>query len=167
MAREYIVATSNATVASSSPLTLVGIQVMSAAPVVALEFLRGWCSQSANATSNQQRIQFSTQVSTFPTVVSQTPQKIKASDPVSLITGATTTAAGTCGVNASSEGAGAKTVVYPDNFNVLNGWLWVPTPRESIIESLQSTAHSFGLVFGSTAITTTNWSWGITFSELG
>jgi len=140
---------------------------MSSAPVCAIEVFRAWCSQAANATSNQQRIQLSTQVSTFPTVTSQAPQKVKAGDPVSLITGATNMAAGTSGVNASSEGAGAKTILYPDAFNVLNGWLWVPTPIETIIETPQATAHSFGLVFPAAPTSLSNWNAGLGFRELG
>jgi len=167
MAREYIIPAANLTVANSS-VTLIGIQSGTAAGAsVALEFLRAYCSQAANATSNQQRIQISSQLTTFPTVVSQAPVALKANDPVSKITGNTTTAAGTCGVNASAEGTGAKTVIYPDDFNVLNGWLWVPTPRETLIESNSGTARSIGLVFPAAPVALTNWSWGIVFSELG
>jgi hypothetical protein len=166
MSREYCIPAAAVTVANQA-VTLVGVQAPSAAPVVALEFLRAFCSQAANATSAQQRIQLSTQVSTFPTVTSQAPVQLKSSDPASKITGGTAVAAGTSGVNASAEGGGAKTVVYPDAFNVLNGWLWVPTPYETIIESAQSTAHSFGLVFPAAPATLTSWNAGLTFRELG
>lgn len=166
MSREYILPAANVTVANQA-VSLAFVQAPSAAPVVALEFLRAFCSQAANATSAQQRIQLSTQVSTFPTLVSQAPVQLKASDPASKITGGTAGAAGTSGINASVEGAGAKTVVYGDAFNVLNGWLWVPTPYETIIESAQSTAHGFGLVFPAAPATLTNWNAGLTFRELG
>jgi hypothetical protein len=166
MAREYTIPMSNVSVANAA-VSLVFFQVMSAVPVVAIEVLRAWASQSANATSAQQRIQMSTQVTTFPTLTSQAPVAIKASDPASKITGGTAGAAGTSGVNASAEGTGAKTVLIPDNFNVLNGYLWVPTPRETIIETPQSTAHGFGLHFPAAPTNLNNWSAGLTIAELG
>jgi len=167
MAKEYIIPAAALTTAAAAVVTLAHFQVMSAVPVCALEVLRAYVSQAANATSAQQRIQLSTQVTTWPTLVSQAPVVLKAGDPASKITGATTGAAGTSGVNASGEGTGAKTVIIPDSFNVLNGWLWVPTPAETIIEAGQSTAHSLGLVFPAQPGTLTSWSWGLVFRELG
>ena len=166
MAREYIIPASNITLANQA-VTLIFLQAMTAAPVSALEMLRCWASQAANATSVQQRVQLNTQVSTFPTLVSQAPQKTKAGDPVSLITGGTAGAAGTSGINASAEGAGAKTVLLPDAFNVLNGWLWVATPADTFVETAQATAHGFGLHFPVAPLTLTNWNAGLTFRELG
>jgi len=167
MAREYIIPASALTVAATA-CTLVGIQCGTAAgTTVALEFLRAYCGQAANATSAQSRIQLHTQLTSFPTVLSQAPVAIKATDPVSKITGNTTTAAGTCGNNASGEGTGAKTVILPDSFNVLNGWLWVPTPAETIIESTSGTARSFGMMFPAAPSPTTAWSFGLVFREIG
>lgn len=166
MAREYIIPASNITVANQA-VSLVYFQAMSAAPIAALEVLRAAVSQAANATSAQQRIQLSTQVSTFPTLVSQAPVKLKASDPASLVTGGPAGAAGTSGINASAEGAGGKTVLIPDAFNVLNGYLWVPTPPETIIETAQVTAHGFGLVFPAAPATLTNWNAYLVVREIG
>jgi hypothetical protein len=91
-----------------------------------------WASQQGSATSAQQRIQVETQVTAFPTLVSATPRSLKHGDATaSIIVGGTAGAAGTCGINASAEGAGTKTVKFGDNFNVLNGFLWVATPRET------------------------------------
>lgn len=166
MAREYNIPAANVTVANQ-PATLAYFQAPSAAPVVVLEILRAVVSQSANATSAQQRVQLSTQVSSFPTLVSQAPVQLKSSDPASKIVGGTAGAAGTSGINASGEGAGAKTVIYPDSFNVLNGWLYVPTPYETIVQSAQATANGFGLVFPAAPATLTNWNANLTFRELG
>lgn len=166
MSREYIIPATNITLANQA-VTLAYFQAMTAAPVCALEVLRCWASQAANATSAQQRVQISTQVTAFPTLVSQAPVAVKAGDPVSKITGGTAGAAGTSGINASAEGAGAKTVLFPDAFNVLNGWLWVPTPIETIIESAQGTAHGLGLHFPAAPTTLTNWNAGICFKEVG
>lgn len=163
--REYMIPATNVTLANQA-VTLVAFQVATTAPSTNVELLRAFASYAANATSNQIRVQLNTQVSTFPTVVGQTPVKLKASDPVSQIISGTATAAGTSGINASAEGAGAKTVVYGDAFNCLNGWLWVPTPRETIIEAAQATAHSFGLHFPTAPTTLTNWNAGIVYSEL-
>jgi hypothetical protein len=129
-----------------------------------VEILRCWVTQAANATSAQQRVQLNTQVTAFPTLVSATPAKTAGIDQSSAITGATNGAAGTCGVNASAEGGGAKTVLIPDSFNVLNGWLWVPTPSETIVMSAGSTS-GFGLHLPVAPATLTGWSFGIVYRE--
>jgi hypothetical protein len=130
-----------------------------------LEIIRCWVGQSANATSAQQRVQLVTQVTAFPTLTATTPSKTSIFDQASAITGGTAGAAGTAGTNASAEGAGAKTVLLNDAFNVLNGWLWVPTPNETIIMNA-SAAAGFGLFFPVQAATLTNWSFGVTYREL-
>ena len=166
MAREFVISPSNVTVANAA-VTLVFINP-AAAPNFNIEILRCWVSQSANATSAQQRVQLTTQVTAFPTLTTFTPAKLNKADPnVSIIVGGTAGAAGTCGVNASAEGAGGKTVILEDAFNVLNGWLWVPTPAETIIETAQATAHGFGLVFPAAPTSLTNWNAGMVVRELG
>lgn len=165
MSREYSIPMSNVTVAGAS--TLVFLQVMATAPVCAIEFIRAWATQSSDTTSRQLRIQINTQVSTFPTLSAQAPVATKAGDPASKISGGTGGAAGTCGVNASAEGAGAKTVLYPDSFNILTGWLWTPSPRETYIETPQATAHGFGISFPASPSNTTGWNAGLVFAELG
>ncbi len=131
-----------------------------------LQFIRAWAGQSVNATSAQQRVQLNTQVTAFPTLTSTAPVPHTLSDPASVITGGTAGAAGTSGTNASAEGAGAKTVVYPDAFNVLNGFLWIPSPREVIVLNA-SAASGFGLHFPVAANPAGAWSWGVTFEQLG
>lgn len=162
MAREYTVSAGGITLANQA-VTLVFINP--ASPGASLEILRCWVSQSQDATSRQQRVQLVTQATAFPTLTSKTPAKNKITDPVSGIVGGTAGAAGTCGVNASAEGAGAKTIIVEDSFNVLNGWLWVPTPREVIIMSAL-VAQGFGLHFPVAAASLTNWSFGVTYAEV-
>ena len=162
MAREYTVTGANITVANQA-VTLVFINPST---TVGIEILRCWVSQAANATSAQQRVQLNTQVTAFPTLTSATPAKSKQGDPASGITGGTAGAAGTCGINASAEGAGTKTVIVPDSFNVLNGWLWVATPRETIILGA-NTSSGFGLHFPAAPATLTGWSFGVTYAEVG
>lgn len=160
--REFAITTGGITVAGTT--TMVFINPI-AAPNVNLEFLRYWVGQSANATSNQQRIQLVTQVTAWPTVTSATPTKLKFADAVSVITGATNGAAGTAGINASAEGAGAKTAVLDDAFNVLNGWLMVPTPAETRIMPAGATAGQ-GLYFPVAPTVLTNWAFGVHFREV-
>ena len=162
MAREYVVSSAGITVANQA-VTLVFINPSA---TVGIEILRCWVSQSANATSAQQRVQLSSQVTAFPTVTSATPAKLKLGDPVSGIIGGSAGAAGTAGINASAEGAGAKTVILADSFNVLNGWLWVPTPRETIILGAGASS-GFGLHLPVAPATLTNWSFGVVYAELG
>jgi hypothetical protein len=163
MAREYTVGALNVTVTGAVDLAQTFVNPGTTA---SLEFLRAWASQAANATSAQQSVALRTQVTAFPTLTSATPRKLKLLDPVSQITGATNGAAGTAGVNASVAGAGTKSEVVDDNFNVLNGWLWVPTPRETIVMNA-SAASGFGMYFPVQPATLTSWSYGLTFAELG
>jgi hypothetical protein len=110
-------------------------------------------------------VQLSTQVTAFPTLVSATPAKHSLSDPTANMTGNTTGAAGTCGVNASGEGAGAKTVILSDVFSNLNGWLYIPTEQER--PSINANAASgFGLHLPVAPGTLTGWYWGVTYREL-
>lgn len=131
-----------------------------------LAFLRAWAGQSVNATSAQQRIQLNTQVTAFPTLTSTAPVPHTLSDPASVITGGTAGAAGTSGTNASAEGAGSKTVIYHDTFNVLNGWLWVPTPKDVIVLNA-SAASGFGLHVPVAVSPAGAWSWGVCYEQLG
>lgn len=162
MAREYNVPATNITLANAA-VTLVFVNP---GTTCSLEFLRAWAGQSGSAASAQQRVQLSTQVSVFPTLTSQAPVKTKFLDPASAITGGVAGAAGTSGINASAEGAGAKTVVIPDAFNVLNGWLWVPTPPETLVMNA-SAASGLGLHFPAAAASLTGWNAGMMFRELG
>lgn len=167
--REFSLAISGAT--TTTGLTVLGATTLAfvnpaAAPSVNLEFLRYWVGQAANATSAQQRIGIATQVTAFPTLVSQTPTKLKPADPnASVITGATTGAAGTCGNNASAEGGGAKTSVWEDTFNVLNGWLSVPTPAETRVMPA-GFASGQNLWFPTAPATLSGWTWGLIFREI-
>lgn len=161
MSREYVLSGSNITVANQ-PVTLAFLNPGANA---SLEILRAWVSQSSSTTSAQQRVQLNTQVSAFPTLVSATPSKLKQSDPSSSITGGTTGAAGTCGINASAEGAGAKTILLPDVFNILSGWLWVPTPEERIILNAGSSS-GLGLHLPAAPTALTGWNFGIVYREL-
>lgn len=163
MARVFSVGGSNLTLAGATTLVFVN---PAAAPKPNIEFLRFWASQAANATSAQQRIQVETQVTAFPTLTSATPRALTPGDTnASFITGNTTGAAGTCGVNASAEGAGSKTSIWDDAFNVLNGYLWVATPRETLVMPA-GYASGAGLYFPVAPATLTTWQVGANFAEV-
>jgi hypothetical protein len=160
--REFAISAGGVTVAGATTMIFVNPP---AAPNMNIAFRRFWVGQSANATSAQQRVQLETQVTAFPTLTAATPAKLKHADPnASVITGGTAGAAGTAGTNASAEGAGAKTARMDDAFNVLNGWLYVPTPAELLILPA-GFASGLGLFFPVAPATLTNWAFGLHFSE--
>lgn len=166
--REFSVGSNAGT--TTTGLTVIGATTLNfinpaAAPNVGIRFLRHWVGQTANATSAQQRIGLATQVTAFPTVVSATPAKLKKADPnASVIVGGTAGAAGTCGINASAEGAGAKTAWWDDTFNVLNGYLKVPTPPENE-EVPAGFASGVNWWFPTAPTTLTGWNWGQNYAE--
>ena len=163
MVREFAISLGGATVAGAT--TLISVNP-AAAPNFNIEFLRFWVGQSANATSAQQRIEILNKASAFPTLTSYTPVKLKVADPnVSIIAGGTAGAIATCGVNASAEGAGVAAVRWDDAFNVLNGWLHVPTPPETQIYPA-GFGNSIGLYFPVQPATLTSWSAGCIFREI-
>jgi hypothetical protein len=161
--KEYSVTATGITVANHAPLSLVALMPPAGGMI---EILRMWISQNANANSAQQGVQWAMVSTPFQTVTSATPQKTKSGDAASAIVGATTIAAGKCGINASNENANVIAQVWYDNFNVLNGWLWVPTPRE-IIELSGQSSYAFALQFSIAPVTLSNWSFGVTYGEKG
>lgn len=164
MAREFAIsATVTGSIAGATTLIFIN---PAAAPNFNLEFLRFWVGQSQNATSNQQRIELIKKASVFPTVTAATPVKLKAADPnASVITGGTAGAIGTAGTNASAEGAGTATVEMDDAFNVLNGWLLVPTPAETKIYPA-GLGNGLGLYFPIAPTSLANWTFGLHFREM-
>ena len=162
MAGAYSLALGGATLANQA-VTLTFVNPIGA-PNSDLIFKRFWVGQSNNMASAQQRVQINTQVTVFPTLVSATPAKLWNAGGASGLTGGTAGAAGTSGINASAEGAGAKTVIWNDVFNVINGWLLVLTPDEEIEQSAGS-ASGIGLHLPAAPGTLTNWAFGSTWAE--
>lgn len=161
--REYTVQGENLTIVGSC--TLVHINPPSARSI---KIIRAWCSQSGTTTSAQIRIAAGFKVTAFPTLVSTTPEKTKPSDPVSYITGGTAGAAGTAGVNAAAEGAGAFTVKYPDAFNNLVGWIWTPNLGGGEAYELSGAdSTAFAIKMLNTPATLTGWTFGVTYAEQG
>jgi len=157
----YTVGGENITITGSN--TLVGI--MPPASGVGIRILKAWASQYGTATSQQVGIKHVTQVTAFPSVTSATPAKEQTQNPnASVITGAATIAAGKCGINASAENGGAKTTIFADSFNNLNGYFWNPGPVGAI-ELPAGSSSSYGLVLLSTPSTLTGWTFGIEYEE--
>jgi len=165
LAREYTVSGDNITVVAAPQLVFLNPSA-GGAGIPGFEVLRCWASQRANATSNQQGIRMGTKLTAFPTLVSATPAKTKLGDPAANLTGNTTGAAGTAGINSSANGGGTEIGVYPDNFNVLNGWLWVATPPETF-QFMPGGTSGFFLQFTSTPTSLTAWSFGVCYREIG
>jgi hypothetical protein len=161
--REYIVGASGITITGSN--TLVIINPTSGR---AIQMIRAWASQRGTTTSEQVGIGWGTKATAFGTYISNTPKAQNPSDPSSKITGGTAGAAGTSGTNASAEGAGTYTEVYPDSFNNVVGWIWTPNIQAGeapIFSSADSLAWALKLT--STPTVLTNWSFGAVFREIG
>ena len=167
--REFTLTSNAAT--TTTGLSVVGATTLNfinppASPSVDIGYLRHWVGQAANVLSANQRIQLATQASVFPTVVGATPRRLKLADPnASAIVSGTAGAAGTCGINASAEGAGTKTLWWDDTFNVVNGYLKVNTPDEvDVIPSGYASGCNFW--FPTLPATLTGWNWGQNFREI-
>jgi hypothetical protein len=163
--REFNVSTGGTSVANGSS-TIVYLRA-AASVSVNLECLRWWCGQTANATSAQQRIQIALRGTQFPTLIAATPIQLKTQDTASVIVGSTTGAASTAGVAATGENAAATypALILEDAFNVLNGWLMVPTPAETIINPVGA-ASGISMRFPVVPASTASWSFGVQFREI-
>jgi hypothetical protein len=107
----------------STAITIIQIKAAAAVP---LEIMRVSVSQRSSTTSTMQRIQLIRKTGAA-TVTSFTPLKLNPNDPAANAVGSTT---GT-GITASGEGTDGD-IVYGDVFNILTGWLYLPTPEERI-----------------------------------
>jgi hypothetical protein len=110
-------------VSVSAAISLVQVVTGAKAP---LQIIRATISQSSSTTSTQQRAQLNKKKTTAATVTSQTPALLGPStDPAANAVGG----AALSGVNASAEGTD-DVVSFQDVFNYLNGWIFLPTPKE-------------------------------------
>jgi len=158
--RTYSVVGKNLTITGAVTLAFINPGVSAT-----LEVLRVMISQYGTTLGQQLGIQLGTQPSVFPTLVAATPAQWSTSDPISKIVGATTGAAGTCGVNASAEGAGVKVPLIADAFYNLNPYYWVPTPDERMLLPAGSTS-GFGVTLLTVPTTLTGWNVNIVFAEI-
>lgn len=161
--REYTVSGKALTVAGSPTLVIIN-----PAASRVIEITGAWASQIGTTTQQQLGIEVGYKASVFGTYVSATPAKVKTSDAVSGITGATSGAAGTAGVNASAEGAGAITTIWSEVLNNFIPWTWNPllTLGQTVVVS-GADALAFYLKLQTTPTTLTGWNFGIQYREIG
>ncbi len=115
MSRPYSVIDSRAV---STAITVLEV---TAPATMALEILRAWVTQSSSTTSAQTDAVLVRKTATI-TGTAITPVKLLTGNPAATFAGKrTATAEGTDGDIVAGEG-----------FNILNGWLYVPTPEERI-----------------------------------
>ncbi len=131
----------------------------------AIEIVRVRFDQSGSSTSVLKTVQFVKQVSAFATVVSATPTPLATSSGASVITGATTGAAGTCGINSSAIGGGTITVMETFTFNEATGFEWIAT-KDGILMPASGTS-AFGVYLPAAMATLTPWNASLTFIEHG
>lgn len=136
----------------------------------AIEIVRCWLTCSANATAEMARVQMVTQaVSGSPAYTTAAgvalDKGLAAAGATCSITGSTSCAAGGGGTIATTESGGARTVLAEEAFNRVNGWVWIPGPKERIILPA-GYASIFALYLPAAPATTGNWSGGINFVEL-
>jgi hypothetical protein len=55
--------------------------------------------------------------------------------------------------------------MFGDNFNVLNGYLWVATPRETVVMPA-GFASGLGLFLPAAAASLSNWAAGMNYGEV-
>jgi hypothetical protein len=163
MGAVYSVVMKDQTIIAASDLVIIRTASALSTRASMIKILRAWCSQGASETSQELGIQLALQASAFGTYSSATPRPHVVNGAASGITGGTTGAAGTAGVDASANAAGTKTEIIADAFNNLNGWLWLPTPEERIIVPVDT---AIVLAMIGTATDLGNWYAGITFEEL-
>jgi len=123
----------NQTIVADATLILVHAATSWGTAGCLLEVARITVSQNETETSQQLGVIIARKVSAFGTYTSTTPSPHIVGAPASGIAGGTAGAAATAGTDASAEGAGAVTTIHTEGFNNLNGYLWVPTPDETIM----------------------------------
>jgi hypothetical protein len=128
-----------------------------------LRIYRLACSQSGTSTSQQLAVRWGLKASAFGTYTAATPSPLALGVVASAITGSTTNAASSCGVDASANGAGTLTVLDQQGFNNLNGFLWIPVPEERPIVGPDL---SFCFQLQGTPTTLTGWHATLTFEEV-
>ena len=161
--RVYTVSMDNQTVIASGILVLIHAEATFGGGGSLLEVLRCGISQRATATSEQVGVILGEKADVQPTVTAATPEPHVLNGTASGIVGGTAGAEGTCGTDASANGAGVFTTVIADSFNNLNGFVWVPTPAETIIIGPD---QSFALSLDTTPTSLDNWTAFVTFAEI-
>lgn len=143
--RVYVVSMTR--VAVTGAITL--LQIVAGA-TVALQIIRAVIGQTSSTTSTQQAVQINRK-SAAATVTTFTPIKTgPVTDPAASAVGGTTAT----GTNASGEGTDTN-IIKQDVFNYLNGWLYLPTPKEwPFVDAAGIVGLKFPVAPGSSVTTT-------------
>ncbi len=159
----YTVPMVNQTVVADATLVIVHAAAAITTRASLLEVLRCTVSQEGTDTPDNLGVILAQKVTAFGTYTATTPQPHVIGGAASGIAGATTGAAATAGTDASAEGAGAVTTIHTESFNNINGYIWVPTPKERLIVTADT---AFILKLRGTPATLTGWNASVTFQEL-
>jgi hypothetical protein len=153
----------NQTIIADSEMVIIRAATSFASRASVLRILRLACSQSGTATSQQLALRWGLKASAFGTYSSATPTPNALGVVASAITGSTTNAASSCGVDASANGAGTLTLLDVRGFNNLNGCEVIFTPEERPIIGPDL---SFVMQLLGTPTTLTGWHASLVFEEV-
>ncbi len=159
----YNIVMDNQTIIADSELITIRAATAYTSRASMLEIWRMKVSQRGTSTSQQLGIRWGLKASAFGTFTAATPVPLGINTVASAITGSTSNAASSAGVDSSANGAGTLTVLDVDAFNNLNGFLWVPVPEERITVGPDLT---FVLQLQGTPTTLTGWNAVLTFREM-
>lgn len=166
--RVYNIVANNGTIVSGGQFILATLwtaaSIGTAGSVIQIH--RVEISQIGSTTSTMIYGCLSTSTGTSATMTSVTPTPVvraSVATPVSGIAGGTTAAAATCGVFPTLCTLAGEVQTYDFGFNILNGYLWVPTPPEVIV--VQNNMW-FNVRFLGTPGLTNGWNISLDYEEL-
>jgi hypothetical protein len=113
--------------------------------------LRAWVSQNLSETSTQEEVE----IQRVTTAGTGTAGNLRALATYGAALGTTT-------VNHTAEGTAGDSLIR-EGFNILNGWLWVPTPEERIVVPPSGRV----VLKFPVAPASATWSAGLVVAELG
>jgi hypothetical protein len=113
--------------ANPTGVTQLQIQAAAAIPIV---IIRAWVSQSTSTTSGVGRVEIVRKTAAATVTAAVIATDIRPFDPDDAASQVQVSTTAT-GYTATGEGTDGD-VLYQDNFNILNGWLWLPVPEERI-----------------------------------
>lgn len=134
----YVAKNGDAGVVITTAITILQVK----AGAAALELIRAGVTQGLSETSTQEHIQI-VRKSAAATVTSFTPRKYNPGDPVALAVGGTAAT----GYTGTAEGTDTD-ILVDDGFNILNGWLWVPTEDRIVVPQAGIIAMKFPVAPG-------------------
>jgi len=159
----YTITMASATVIASGEIITIRAATALSSRASILQIYSMSCGQHGTSTSQELGIRWGLKASAFSTMSTATPAPTIQGIVASAITGSTSGAASSCGVNSSSNGGGTFTVMGQEGFNNLNGWIKIFTPEERPLVLIDQT---FTLALVGTPTTLTSWEAMCTFEEI-